>query len=212
MSHPYTAPEFNKSAFHCPHCSAYSNQVFLDVYVQTKDRGWMSLDFLKFAVCVHCGQSTLWKNGIMIDPDSAPAPFPNEDLPDEIKSDYLEARTIMAKSPRGAAALLRLCVQKLCVHLGESGKDLNADIASLVKKGLNPKIQQSLDIVRVIGNEAVHPGLLDLRDQPQTAVKLCELINIIVDTMVTQPKMIDALYEQLPATKRAQIEERDGKR
>jgi hypothetical protein len=130
-------------------------------------------------------------------------------LPEEIRADYDEARRIIDRSPRGAAALLRLCVQKLCHHLGESGQNVNSDIASLVKKGLNPKIQKSLDIVRVIGNEAVHPGTMDLRDSPETAATLCGLINVIAETMISQPKTIDQLYDQLPPEKREHIEKRD---
>jgi hypothetical protein len=145
----------------------------------------------------------------MVYPDSSPAPLPNLDLPEDIKTDYEEARSIIARSPRGACALLRLCVQKLCASLGESGKDINSDIASLVKKGLNPKVQMSLDIVRVIGNEAVHPGQIDLRDQPATAAQLCSLINIIADAMITQPKTIESLYSGLPQSKLEQIEKRD---
>jgi len=145
----------------------------------------------------------------MIFPDSSAAPSPNPDLPADIKADYEEARAIISRSPRGACALLRLCVQKLCSFLGESGKDVNADIAALVEKGLNAKIQKSLDIVRVIGNEAVHPGQLDLRDQPTTATQLCSLVNIIADAMITQPKTIESLYAGLPETKRQQIEQRD---
>jgi Domain of unknown function (DUF4145) len=79
----------------------------------------------------------------------------------------------------------------------------------LVKKGLNPKIQKSLDIVRVIGNEAVHPGQIDLRDQPTTATQLCTLLNVIADAMITQPKIIESLYTALPETKLQQIEQRD---
>jgi hypothetical protein len=146
----------------------------------------------------------------MTHPDSSSAPLPNADLPEDIRTDYEEARSIINRSSRGAAALLRLCVQKLCKHLGEPGKDINADIKALVKKGLNPTIQKSLDIVRVIGNEAVHPGQIDLRDRPETAVHLCQLINIIAEAMITQPKMIEQLYAGLPATKRDQIQERDA--
>jgi hypothetical protein len=145
----------------------------------------------------------------MVHPDSSPAPLPNPDLPDDIKADYDEARNIISRSPRGACALLRLCLQKLCGFLGESGKDINADIAALVAKGLNPKIQKSLDIVRVIGNEAVHPGQIDLRDQPATAAQLCNLLNFIADAMITQPKAIEAIYSKLPESKLEQIEKRD---
>jgi hypothetical protein len=146
----------------------------------------------------------------MIFPDSSLAPLPNPDLPDDIIADFEEARSIVQRSPRGAAALFRLCIQKLCVHLGESGKNINADIASLVKKGLHPKVQKSLDIVRVVGNESVHPGTIDLRDKPQTAVQLAALINMIADAMITQPKLVDELYEALPEAKREEIKKRDG--
>jgi hypothetical protein len=146
----------------------------------------------------------------MIYPDSSVAPLPNSDLPAEIAADFQEARSIVQRSPRGAAALFRLCIQKLCVHLGEPGKNINGDIAALVKKGLNPKIQKSLDIVRVIGNESVHPGTIDLRDQPQTAVQLAILINIIADAMITQPKLVDELYGALPEAKREEIKKRDS--
>jgi hypothetical protein len=41
------------------------------------------------------------------------------------------------------------------------------DIGELVKAGLPLEIQQSLDIVRVVGNNQVHPGILDVRDDPE---------------------------------------------
>ena len=64
-------------------------------------------------------------------------------------------------------------------------------------------------ISRIFGNDAVHPGQLDLRDQPTTATQLCSLVNIIADAMITQPKTIESLYAGLPETKRQQIEQRD---
>jgi hypothetical protein len=146
----------------------------------------------------------------MIYPNVVAAPFPNSDLPDDIKVDFEEARQISNLSPKGAAALLRLVIQKICIHLGEPGKDLNKDIGSLVKKGLSEKIQKALDIVRVIGNGFVHPGQIDLNDTPETTAKLFELVNFIADKMITEPKKIDGLYNELPDSKKEAIQKRDG--
>ncbi len=47
-------------------------------------------------------------------------------------------------------------------QLGNPGEDINADIAALVKDGLwADLLQRALDVVRVTGNEAVHPGQTD---------------------------------------------------
>lgn len=118
-------------------------------------------------------------------------PVPAEDMPEEIKVIYFEAREVFTKSPRASAALLRLALQHLCQHLGGEGKNINDDIAKLVKAGLDARVQRSLDIVRVTGNNAVHPGQLDIVDNNDIAARLFGLLNFIVDTMITQPKQID---------------------
>jgi hypothetical protein len=96
------------------------------------------------------------------------------------------------------------------MQLGEPGKNIDTDIASLVTKGLETSLQQALDIVRVIGNEAVHPGQIDLRDDRETAMKLFQLINIIADAMISRPKQIAELYGTLPKSKLKAIEKRDA--
>jgi hypothetical protein len=103
-----------------------------------------------------------------------------------------------------------LAVQKLCAVLGESGKNINDDIASLVKKGLSVQIQEALDIVRVIGNEAVHPGQIDLNDDRATAASLFELVNLIIEERISEPKRRAEMYAKLPASKRDAIAKRDG--
>ena len=127
-------------------------------------------------------------------------PLPNADLPDEIRGDYQEARSIVSRSPRGSAALLRLAIQKLCKELGEPGKNINDDIASLVRKGLPTRVQQALDIVRVIGNEAVHPGQIDVSDNPAIAASLFRLVNIIAEHMISEPKAIEECIARFPPT------------
>jgi hypothetical protein len=161
--------------------------------------------------CYDCKKIAVWVHDRLLFPAIKSGVLPNPDLPDDALRDFQEAREIVNSSPRGAAALLRLCVQKLCKHLGEQGKNIDDDIASLVKKRLDRLVQKSLDIVRVIGNEAVHPGVLDLRDDRDTALRLFELINSIADQMISHPKNVTDLYEKLPENKRKRIEERDGK-
>lgn len=106
--------------------------------------------------------------------------------------------------------MLRLAIQKLCEELGEKGEHINADIASLVSKGLPLEIQQALDIVRVVGNNAVHPGEINLNDTPEIASKLFELINVIANVMITQKKEIKELFESLPDSQIEAIERRDN--
>jgi hypothetical protein len=130
-------------------------------------------------------------------------------MPADALADFDEASRVFTRSPRSSAALLRLAIQKLMVVLGEKGKKIDDDIASLVKKGLPVKIQQALDIVRVVGNNAVHPGMIDLNDDPGTAQALFGLVNLIVERMISEPMRIDELYGKLPPGSREAIERRD---
>jgi hypothetical protein len=166
---------------------------------------------LHISRCYNCRKIAVWVHNTMVFPHERQGPQPNQDLPSEVAKDFEEARSIVALSPRGAAALLRLSIQKLCVLLGRKGRNIDDDIASLVGDGLNPLVQKALDIVRVIGNEAVHPGTIDLNDNREIADQLFGLVNSIADQMITHPKNVTQLYEKLPAAKREAIERRDGK-
>lgn len=168
-------------------------------------------DNLHLSKCYNCKKVAVWVHDRLLFPAVKSGVLPNVDLSDDILRDFEEAREIVNASPRGAAALLRLCIQKLCKHLGEKGKNIDDDIAALVKKGLNPLVQQSLDIVRVIGNEAVHPGELDLRDDRDTALRLFDLVNTIAEQMISQPKVVREMYQKLPESKRKAVENRDRK-
>lgn len=56
----------------------------------------LSLNF-----CEHCKNYSIWVKFKMVYPKSVLAPLPLEDMPDDVKEDYLEARNIVNDSPRG---------------------------------------------------------------------------------------------------------------
>lgn len=204
---PYTAPAWQKTAFNCPFCNAYANQIWAGLEYYSD--GHSDLKNADVSFCTHCKCFSIWYQSKMIYPDFSGIEPPNKDLGDEIIRDYEEAASILQKSPRGAAALLRLAIQKLCIELSGK-KSLNDAIAELVKQGLSQKVQQSMDSLRVIGNEAVHPGQLDLRDDVETAEALFRLLNFIAEKMITEPREIDAIYEKIPEEQKEQIKQRDG--
>jgi Domain of unknown function (DUF4145) len=148
----------------------------------------------------------------MVYPSRSVAPKPSDDLPLDIFAHYQEAANVLPHSPRSSAALLRLCLQKLCKQFGEPGKDINKDIGALVVKGtIRQNIQMAMDTVRITGNESVHPGELNLNDDQDLAQSLFVLINLIADEAITQPKKIQTLFDKMPENKRNAVEERDSK-
>lgn len=222
---PYKPLYYEDSPANCPICNAYAKHVWSIARkfdLKTARQGGNppligSISELTFSQCESCNKHTVWlenEDGVaqMVYPINSIAPLPNSEMQGEILKDYEEARSIVELSPRGAVALLRLVVQKLCLQLGEKGKNINDDIANLVKNGLPETMQKALDSVRVIGNQAVHPGVLDLSDDRETAYKLFRFVNLIVQYMITQPKEINEVYEfKLPNGAKEAIENRDSK-
>ncbi len=213
-------PILRKPSFHCPNCGVLSEQTWSE-NVQCNYRGRLAngsdghtnfyLQNFLIAKCRHCELPSIWLNEKMVYPLTGNVEMANSDLPDDIKNDYNEAKDIVNISPRGAAALLRLAVQKLCIHLGEKGANINDDIKSLVKKGLPQTMQQALDSVRVVGNNAVHPGKIDLNDNIEIAYALFGFVNIICEMLISQPKKVQEYYEKhIPENIRNGIEKRDS--
>lgn len=164
------------------------------------------------ATCSSCERVSLWVSKEIVYPKQTAVAPPNEDMEQEIQDLYLEASTIVVDSPKGATALLRLALQLLLKQLGKSGKNINNDIKELVADGLSPKIQKALDLLRVVGNNAVHPGQIDLDDGRDIALKLFHVLNFIADEMISKPKELDLLYSDIvPEETQKHINERDGK-
>ena len=216
MNQKYVTPARDKDAFTCPHCHTLSLMKF-SWHRHDEDNQFVAqrvfcneyLNELFIARCVNCGKKIIWINDDYIYPDIV-AEDPNVDMPESVKQLYNEAGTIYNKSPRAACALLRLAIDRLCNELGETDRDINKNIGVLVKKGLPQAVQQTLDVVRVVGNKAVHPGVISFDvDDKGTATMLMRLLNIITERMITEPKEIESLYEGLPETVKESITKRD---
>lgn len=209
----YIVPKREKRSFTCPYCNTLSNITWDarglvwngEFYVLYNGS---SENSVAISTCAACGKYHIWHNDDMLLPLDSSIPMPNEDMPESVEEIYLEARSVYPYSKRAAVALLRLAVQVLCKELGEEGKNINKDIGSLVSKGLPVQIQQALDSIRVIGNNAVHPGEINVNED-DIAEPLFSILNLIVEYLITQPKKISEIYGNLPQGALEGVEKRD---
>lgn len=185
-----------------------------EIFIEPRKEGTYYLqnhiENLHASRCYSCGGIAIWHAEALLYPSHKYEVEPAEDMPADVRLDFLEAATIVDASPRGAAALLRLSIQKLMPYIGGKGDNINDDIKKLATHGLDERVQQALDLVRVVGNNAVHPGKIDVDDK-ETAIKLFELVNTIVQSLITVPKSIEHMYQTVvPESERAKIAKRDG--
>lgn len=218
----YIVPSLKDNFFTCPYCNVLSQQKNSEIefYYNQWNReyahnsGYMQgADSFSIVTttCQSCKKYHIWVNGRMIIPSVCNIVLPLDDMPIDIKDLYNEAREVFPHSPKATAALLRLALQKLCIHLGEKGGNINDDIASLVKKGLPKEVQMALDYIRVTGNNAVHPGEMDIEDDEDICLRLFSMLNFIVDKMIIQPKEVVKAFDFLPDTAKKAIDRRDNK-
>jgi hypothetical protein len=211
-----------ESSFVCPYsaCGAYSSHTWGRVFAVNATRGdgvskgrhLSDQTVIVTSLCTACGNEAVFANGQLVHPRKIEIILPHHDMPHEILTEYNEAALILADSPRGAAALLRLAVQKMLPLIGATKQNINDQIKELVAAGtITVAVQKALDSLRVIGNEAVHPGTMDLNDNKDTATSLFGLLNFIVEKSISEPKLIDEIFANLPEAKRQGIVSRDGR-
>ena len=192
------SPKYHSNKFYCPYCYVYAHHkwgpagVYRGEFIQLN----IGREDVEVSVCACCSRPSFWLSEKLIYPSIRAFPPANSDLDDNIRQIYDEAGAIAGQSPRAACALLRLAAEMLLEQLGNTGS-LNENIQKLVQNGLNERIQQSLDIVRVTGNHAIHPGKIEPDDITNTQT-LFDLINLIADALITQPKRVQAIYDNIP--------------
>lgn len=206
-------PDYSTPSFTCPHCGSLSLMNYNTNFYNRSNLCTINTatSTINIATCINCNKHIIWIDDKYVYPDII-VEEANPDMPESVKKLYDEAGLIYSKSPRAACALLRLAVDKLCNELGEQDRDINKNIGELVKKGLSKSVQQALDTVRVVGNKAVHPGQIDYDvDDVNTAKMLMQLLNIIVERMISEEKKIESCYQALPESAKNAIKLRDNK-
>jgi hypothetical protein len=100
---------------------------------------------------------------------------------EEVSEDFEEAAAILKKFPRGAAALTRVCIQNMMPLLEQTGKNLDENISSLVRKGLEVEIQQAMDVLQVVRKSPLQTTEFDLKEENETAKKFFNSLERILE-------------------------------
>ena len=114
MNTKHVAPEFGKSAFHCPHCNAFTEQKWTLLIKKNLLFGWLQTNIffyyehiensqslghlanIEAATCSHCKEPSLWlcSEQKQIYPMVQLHLEPAQDMPGSVKELYEEARSI----------------------------------------------------------------------------------------------------------------------
>ena len=93
----------------------------------------------------------------------------NAEEVDEASEDFEEAAAILNKFPRGAAALTRICIQKMMPLVKGNAKNQDENFSSLVRKGLEVEIQQAMDVLQVVRKSPLQRSEVDLKEENEAA-------------------------------------------
>ncbi|WP_214626521.1 hypothetical protein [Paenibacillus agaridevorans] len=177
-----TTPKLEHKSFNCMYCGVFSNQTWHTVFFLLEGK-YNNPGNYHACRCSHCFKVSYWSgDGAMLFPRTTLAPKPHNDLPKSALTDYQEARAVYNDSFRSCIFLLKISLSKLLKELGESGNDIEADLSSLVSKGLHPEVCQA------------YINLATSATNLEIVNKLFELVNFIVEDQITKKKQISSFF------------------
>jgi len=144
-----------------------SGRPFLEVHREFRSR---DVQNVSISYCFNCNEMCLWVYDQLVWPRREGFPEPKLHAPPNVRRESEEASQILEASPRGAAALLRIAIEKVCKELGVSGESATDDIAFFVREdvGADYREQRSPRSNRPWGRSSnsrnpIWFGQLDLR-------------------------------------------------
>lgn len=189
------------SGIKCPHCGdiAYEKNYQTATLPDPNYRNFLRdlnapFEQGKLLLCPVCCKITVIIDDKIVYPNKLMI-TPSKDMPEDIKSIFYEALSIATKSPRAACALLRLCIDKLAIHLGAKE---DKPLAEKIKQISNiPDIANLLEACRLAGNKAVHPYSVDIEENDVELVEsLADFINYIVNIKITMQNEAKKITER----------------
>lgn len=198
--------------FRCPFCKQRS----IYRYTNLKDLS----DDAYVVRCGACVRGSIWiqapdskkgKNRTfnLVYPLVSVVDEPNPDMPEDVKVEYREASLVVVHSPKAAAALMRLALEKLLRSFEKSSCSLSSVIQKLERsQRISKKSAQLADILRITGNNAVHPGVMTLEDIEEVCTGLFVLLNRLVEELISIPKRDQELIKKLPEGQQRKLLER----
>ena len=136
----YVEPQKLLKSFTCPICGTLASMEWDEILIMYDGNKRFYFDnketfgdgIIRISTCNACEGYHIWFRDDMVFPICSQIELPNENMPEDVKKIYIEARDVFDKSPRSSCALLRLGIQKLCDNLVEGDENLNDKIGSLV--------------------------------------------------------------------------------
>ena len=105
---------------------------------------------------------------------------------------------------------MRHALEELVKNMGYKG-DLYNIIGQMYQEGLiDNSIKESLDIVRLTGNDALHSNQIDMNDHTNVDYMFI-LINEIVESLISSPKRRNNMLKKFDPKRIDSIKKRDSK-
>ena len=95
--------------------------------------------------------------------------------------------------------MLRHLVEQIIVQ--KTGKEVKNLSQAVQEMALPGHLHKSMDLVRIVGNRAVHGGDIQPHEDPEVIVLLFEIVNQLVVHLISHPKRIEEMSAKLNAKK-----------
>lgn len=157
----------------------------------------------------------------MLYPFGGTAPVAAENMPDDVRELYEEARAVVGLSRRAGAALARATLERLLRGQYPDVKS-NARLEDLIlraEQDVSSGLIDLLTLIRHVGNKSLHVAdvpddavvMVMAPEQTELAEVLFAAINELVDELITKPQRNARLGALIPDGVRETIERKRAK-